>query len=349
MARNYPRLRLRGIPENWPFQQGVPIRPRRPLLAREVFRVAFYLPHDHADIAPGVSHAIDSYMGAVGEGPGTISYGHINHSEGSPLTAERWESLRRSLQNTTRRVFPDDFSERTQLDIEKRGFHLGLLLSGGPSHRNGYSLEYKARIPWRSDSETTAMSLLTATLPLDYLEVQGANRVRQLAYDMASKLLFASGHAGLALEVYRFLPLRDDAFRAEVLRHPGIDLRAAWSRQQWLGLRVDGVHWLNFLGSPLLAQFGGASGLRARLHSAETTLVDLSESRAAVSLGEEPELGDLSTGQFLPAYRELAQALEPWLEPLFLLPTTVSIESARYTSLRLTDFEACRWWRRFLD
>ncbi|MFY0576656.1 type VI immunity family protein [Cystobacter fuscus] len=37
--------------------------------------------------------------------------------------------------------------------------------------------------------------------------------------------------------------------------------------------------------------------------------------RAVVALGPWPEAGDLRQGQTLPAYRELARVLEPWLEP----------------------------------
>jgi hypothetical protein len=252
------------------------------------------------------------------------------------------------LRDTRRWSFPDDFGDREQVEIEKRGFEPGLLFTGGFGSRNGYELEYRARIPAKPAPEDTFVSLLTATLPMEYLEEHGPARVRELALDMASKLLFASGHAGLALHLYRGLRLTDDAFRTEALRYPGIDLRAAWGHEKWMGLRVDGVHWLNFLGPPILTQLGGATALRSRLHSAETTLVELAEERAVVSLGERPDAGDLATGKTLPAYRELAQVLEPWLEPLFLKPMAPT-ERPRYTSLRFTEDEARRWWRRFLD
>lgn len=295
-----------------------------------------------------MSHAIDSYMRAVGEWPRTITYAHINYSEGAPLTAARWDEVRRVLRDTRRWSFPEDFSGEAQWEIEKRGFEPGILLTGGFGSTNGYQLEYRARIPWRPVPEKTMMSLLTATLPTEYLEEHGPARVRQLALDMASKLLFASGHAGLALHLYRGLRLTDDSFRAEALRHPGIDLRAAWLHEKWLGLRVDGVHWLNFLGPPILTQLGGTAALRSRLHSAGTALVELDEERVVVSLGERPDAGDSTTGKTLSAYREFAQVLEPWLEPLFLPRTMVPIEPPRYTKLRLTEDEARRWWRRFL-
>jgi hypothetical protein len=306
------------------------------------------LPHDHPDLSSGVSHAIDRYLRAVGEGPGTLNFVHYNQHEGSRLTAEEWRLVRGLLGNTKRWSFPEDYDESEQAQIEKRGFERGLLFTGGLDSQNGYQLEYRARIPWRPAPEETMVSLLTATLPIEYLEEHGPARVRQMALDMASELPFASGHAGLALHLYRGLRLTDDAFRAEVLRYPGIDLRAAWFQEKGMGLQVDGVHWLNFLGPLILTRLGGTAALRSRLHSAETTVVELDEERAVVSLGERPDAGDLTTGKTLPAYRELAQVLAPWLEPLFL-PRTESGERPRYTSLRLTEDEARRWWRRFLD
>ncbi|MGZ3456980.1 MAG: type VI immunity family protein [Archangium sp.] len=345
MAGDYPCLRPRG---NRLARTSLhrPPRPRRELLAREVFRLVFYMPHDHPDIGLGVSHAIDSYMRAVGEGPRTITHAHIDYSEGSPLTAKRWETVRRVLRNTKRLYFPDDFSERSRWEIEKLGFALGLLFVGGYGIRNGYELEYKARIPVRPESENTGLSVLTAAVPIEYLEEHGPGRVRQLALDMASQLPFSCGHAGLALRIYSGIRPKDPAFRAEVLRYPGIDLRADWGFEEWMGLRVDGVHWLNFLGSPFLQQLGGAAALRSRLRSPETTLVELDAERVVVSLGERPETGDLAAGKTLPAYRELARVLEPWLESIERLPFA---GPSMDTWLGLTEEEARRWWRRFFD
>ncbi|WP_245591781.1 type VI immunity family protein [Cystobacter fuscus] len=257
--------------------------------------------------------------------------------------------MRLLLHNTRRWSFPDDYEDWKQREIEKRGFERGLLFTGSSGSRNGYELEYKARIPWRPDPEPTSVSLLTATLPTEFLERQGPGPVRQLVLDMASQLRFASGHAGLSLRLYWWLPREDEALRVGPLRYPGLDLRDAWRREEWMGLQVDGVHWLNFLGPHVLTQLGGANALRSRLRSSETTVVALDEERAVVSLGERPEVGDLSVGKSLPAYRELAQVLEPWLEPLVLRPSGEVAGQTRYTSLLLTEDEARRWWRRFLD
>ncbi|HZI03811.1 MAG TPA: hypothetical protein VEZ71_07300, partial [Archangium sp.] len=83
---------------------------------------------------------MDVYMRAVGEGPRTINFVHYNHHEGSRLTAEEWRLARGLLGNTKRWSFPEDYSEREQGQIEKRGFERGLLFTGGLGCRNGYEL-----------------------------------------------------------------------------------------------------------------------------------------------------------------------------------------------------------------
>ncbi|WP_434391377.1 type VI immunity family protein [Melittangium boletus] len=332
MPRDYPRLRLRGIPDIRLLRPGGEPRPRRRLLAREVFRLAFYLPHDHADIALGVSQAIDRYVRAVGEGPKTLHHVSLSHDEGGPLTVERWAWVRRLLLETRRWTFPDDYEGWERAAIEKRRFERGLLFTGGVGIQNGYALEYKARIPWRPEAPFT--SLLTATLPLDYLEAHGPGPVRQLALDMAAPLRFASGHAGLALRIQGPLAPRDAAFRFEALRHPGIDLREAWGQEEWMGERIDGVHWLNFIGPPVLSRLGGMKALSARLHLAQGSVEALDAERIVISLGPQPD-----AGTSLPSYRELAGILEPWLEP----------PPARPPPLHFTADEARHWWRRFLD
>ncbi|WP_232537176.1 type VI immunity family protein [Cystobacter fuscus] len=72
-------------------------------------------------------------------------------------------------------------------------------------------------------------------------------------------------------------------------------------------------NWLNFLGHPVLDGLGGAAGLRARLHSPDTTLQEMKEGRAVITLGARPDAGDIERGRTLPAYRELARVLEPAL------------------------------------
>jgi hypothetical protein len=60
--------------------------------------------------------------------------------------------------------------------------------------------------------------------------------------------------------------------------------------------------------------------------------------RAVITLGPWPEAGDTERGDTLPAYRELARVLEPWL---FREP------NGNMSGLPRQDVP--RWERRFLD
>lgn len=349
MNTPYPRVRHCGAPPvRRRLYDGDPPRLERELLVREVVRLAFYMPYDHPEVATGVSHAVERYLHAVARGPEAINRGVINDDEGDALTEERWSHIRRLLQPERPFRFIEELSEADAHRLEKRGYATQLLFDGGFGNHNGYELCYRARIPWRTPP-ADAVTLLTATLPTEYLELHGPMKVRELAQEMASQLRFATGHAGLALHLYWPLRAADKALRVELSRYPGFDLRPAWLYANWMGVRVDGVHWLNFLAQPVLGQLGGADVLRSRLQAPETTVHVLDEDRVVVSLGGWPEAGDLSAGQTLPAYRELARVLEPWLEPLRAPAGTWSDEPPRYSDMAFTEEEARRWWRRFLE
>jgi Protein of unknown function (DUF3396) len=333
MNEHYPRIRRHG-----PTPQG------ERLLLRELVSITFYLPHDHDALAAGVEQALDVYLGHVGQGPETICYWEDSEGEGDlfPLNDNGWDSIRRKLHPTTTYRFLDELDEQSayfQRRI-KKGFQTYVNLTGAPSSEdNVYGFTYCARLPWRSPSERS-VSALIATLPTEYLEQHGPGRVRELALEMASPLRFSTGHAGLALAFLgsrsRLLP----GIRDELFRHPGLDVHLGGLRTD-IGTRVDGVHWLNFLGQPVLGELEGATGLRARLHSPGTTVQEMEGERALVTLGQWPEAGDLAQGRDLPAHRELARVLESWLDPFLTVHA--------YSWRGYTEEEVRRWWRRFLD
>lgn len=349
MTSHLPRLRHRGRrPGYVELSSGETPRFPRELLARDVIRIAFYLPHDHPEIAAGVSYAVESYLRVVGQGPRTINHSFVNDDEGDALTEARWSYIRRLLLPDRPFRFIEELSEETVYRMEKRGYATQLIFDGGFPSSNGYQLHYRARIPRRTPAPSS-VSLLIATLPTEYLELHGPTKVRELALEMASQLRFTTGHAGLALRLYWPLRASDEAFRAQLMCYPGLDLRPAWLYAHWMGSRVDGVHWLNFLAQPVLDQLGGAAALRSRLRAPGTTVHELDAERVVVALGEWPEAGDLSAGQTLPAYRELARVLEPWLESLRLEHHEADESPRCQSHLNLTEDEARRWWRRFLD
>lgn len=345
MPPSYPRVRIQGTlrNESYGFEEveGKLVKKVREhvyeaVLARDVVRIIFFLPHDHHHLTAGVTHALDTYRRAIAECPGALSKYTCCWWEPFELEETDWERIRETLEPKEPRFF-EDYEPHDARFAEKDGADPYFTLFG--EQGNGYSFSYHARLPWR-EPPPHSVSVLSATLPTEYLEENGAHHVRELAMAMASRLPFATGHAGLALRLWH--PIHDqlDRLRTEIFRHPGFDVREA-SHYDGMGTRVDGIHWMNFLGLPVLAQLGGAAGLRARLHSPTTTVQELEGERAVVTLGEAPEAGDLEQGQTLPAYRELARVLEPYLEPFpwgFLARKSPSVEE-----------ELRRWWRRFLD
>lgn len=318
MKHPRPRIRHRGLPpiRRRLWSGGEPPRLRRELLARDVFRIAFFLPHDHSEIAKGVSHAVEAYLRGVGQGLKTLRHSFTNDDEGDELTEERWNYVHYLLSPDRPFRFIDELPDDVSHRMEKRGYATQVILNGGARSRNGYELRYKARIP-RRDSPSDVVSLLSATVPTEYLVEHGPARVRELALEMASRLRFSSGHAGLAIRFYWPLRRSDDAFRAELSRYPGIDSRPVppWPWESRGGTHINGIHWLNFIGQPLLDQMGGAELLRSRIQSPGSRVQGLDGHRLLISLGAEPEAGDRNMGHELPAYGELARVLGPWLSP----------------------------------
>jgi hypothetical protein len=200
-----------------------------------------------------------------------------------------------------------------------------------------YGFEYHGRtlepLPWERDT-SNQVSVVSFSLPTEYLMQHGPGRVRELALELAAPLPFCSGHAGLSFNGGISL-LADERGRELRLRYPGMDIPDLSSD---IGTRVKGVHWLNFLGQPVLGELGGAAGLRARLHSPGTTVQEMEGERAIVTLGPWPDAGDTEQGRTLPAYRELARVLEPWLYRT----------ESRHEHLEVPE-HVRRWERRFLD
>jgi hypothetical protein len=207
---------------------------------------------------------------------------------------------------------------------------------------DGYEVRYQGwnleELPFFSGDKDPVCTV-AFFLPTEYLETHGPARVRELALELATGLPFNSGHAGLCLHSDELLTDEKHALVRELcLRHPGLDRPAITELSMRLGTHLKGVSWLTFLGPPVLVQLGGITGLRSRLHSLGTSVQALSPEHAVVTLGEGPEAGDLEQGNTLPAYRELARVVEPWLytapRPLWHLFTPVDMR---------------RWERRFID
>lgn len=189
-----------------------------------------------------------------------------------------------------------------------------------------------------SSEPPVEMCALYYFLPTEYLEEHGPDSLVELALHLIGPLPISSANLGLA---FYHLWSEDVVTRVKELgrRHPGIDLVKILSATVEQGDRINGTTWLTFLGQPLLGEMGGAVGLRARLKSPGTTVQELDGNRAMIRLGPWPEAGDLQARNNLPAYRELARVLEPWLFH----------GTERQYWMIFSPEELLRWERRFID
>jgi hypothetical protein len=326
MTQRYPRIRL-----------GSARASGNDLWMREVVRLVLHLPFDHHDLAVRVSRALDVYLRAVGTGPKIFSEYDLGYEPNS-MREDAWERIRMALSPPCGERFLDDVTDEALVHCYvKDQFERWVELLGGDSGLSGYGFFYRARLPLRRPAQLMdEVSMVSFSWPTEYLEEHGPGGLRELAMELASLLPFSSGHAGLAFYSSNHCGASLKGIREEAFRYPGLDVTHG---SEVLGSRIDGVHWLNFLGQPVLSELDGAAGLRARLHSPGTTVQELEGEKAVVTLGPWPNAGDLTRGDDLPAYRELARVLEPWL---YACPKRHSLHGS-------THQETLRWWRRFLD
>ena len=305
MSEHYPRIRRSGI-----FDTGHILR------IRESMGITFYMRRNHQEVAPAVLRALEMYRRAIAP--------HALGEYPDPLS-ECWQPL----------------DDKGWAFIHKESEQLGtrLWLCESASTTTGYEFIYSGQLldkPLDAQGRGEA-STVAFFLPSEYLEEHGPGRVRELALELAQGLPFNSGHAGLTLLFPDTLFGATDAIQEEALRYPGLDVANVNNSSYSIGTRVRGVHWMNFLGQPVLGELGGVANLCSRLHSPGTSVQELDAGRAVVTLGPWPEAGDLKQGQTLPAYRELARVLEPWWY------------EERFRFHGFSDENMRRWQRRFLD
>ena len=270
----------------------------------------------HEEVASAVQASLETYLRAVGH----QALGWYADPEGDwqELDATGWEYVHHQLKASS--------------PI--------LILKDTPGGAGAYRFEYHGKSPHtpRVRHEPDAVCAVEFWLPTNLLEQHGPERVRELALSLAAPLPFSSGHAGPSFNALTQLVGVPAELQAWSARHPAMGLREVEHLSWHLGTRVPGVHWLTFLGPPVLEALGGVSGLRGRLASPDISVHALGSERAVVTLGEWPDAGDTEQGRTLPLHRELARVLEPWLyhRPSF------GHDPEEEAALR-------RWERRFLD
>lgn len=268
--------------------------------------ICFYMRRAHPEVAPGVLRALDVYRKAIS--PHALAWYPDTEGDWRELDAAGWALNHRKL-------------------LQPKGATLWLRAT--PDLTTDYEFRYYGR-------EGTCAAAFW--FPTGYLETQGPERVRELAIALGAELPFNSGHTGLSFYCHESLLGVTDLLRNLSFRYPGMDMPNLESLPMDLSTRVKGAYWLTFLGAPVLDSLGGVTALRSRLHSSSTQVEELSAGGAMVRLGEWPEAGDLEHGHTLPAYRELARVLEPWLYRAPHSPWS-----------GFSDEDAHRWERRFLE
>ncbi|WNG48475.1 DUF3396 domain-containing protein [Archangium minus] len=287
-------------------------------ILRDSLNLSFYIRHPHPEIVRGVLHSLDIYLNEVG--PGALGTYADHEGEIQELDDTGWKRIRREL-----------------LEEEWPGIRL---YDDYSSREDRYGFEYLGK-PLGTpalDDEPNASCAVSFWLPTEYLEEHGPDRLRELALELAAPLPFCFGQVGFAFNGQKSLIGIKDRIRELCFRHPGMDIpEPSW--HSWkLGTRVRGPSWLTFLGQPVLGELGGAAGLRSRLSSPGTTVQEMEGERAVVTLGPWPDAGDTEQGRTLPAYRELARVLEPWL-----------YHEKLSWGLDFPPEDLRRWERRFLD
>lgn len=287
------------------------------ILVREGVSITFYMRAFHEDIAPAVWHSLERYRQAIE--PRRLGW-YLDCYTGDwlELDAEGEEVLRS-------RMFEPAFAAIEVNELSHSA--------------TGISFKYEGRGRTTTnfhDAYPENTCVLEFRLPTEFLVERGPEWIRALAIDLGRELPWNSGHAGLSLEVHAWTRTLTPLLLETTRRHPGFDLNQLDRLALHLGTKVRAPAWLTFLGPPVLNALGGAEGLRSRLHSPTTQVQSLSPDRAIVSLGPAPEAGDLDAGDTLPAYRELARVLEPWLY------------AHRGSWGDFTEAEVRQWERRFL-
>jgi hypothetical protein len=278
--------------------------------------MSFYMRHPNDRIAPAVIRALELFRERIR--PYQLAWNDTGEGQAEPLDHASWERTRRNVlepgpDTATFIAMWDDPRRFAGLHVDYRGLHV-------------------VPLPWpyRQDD----VSVLYLRLPTEYLEEQGPDRIRALALELARDLPFNSGYVDFVL--CSSLGDSDEALKLIRPRYPGVHL--AWDgANMHMNTWVDGVHWMNFLGQPVLGKLGGLAGLREHLAFPGISIQDMSDDRVLITLGEHPEVGDREASQTLPMHRALARLLEPHLyhwKPIFGGPTSE---------------ELLRWERRFLD
>jgi hypothetical protein len=285
--------------------------------ASDALLMCFYMPHPNERIAPAVIRAVEIFREQIQ--PYQLAWNDTGDGQAEPLDDASWKRTRKK----TLEAGP--------------GRSGSLRLEGKTLGVDDLYVDYRGLspvpLPWPERKDDVCVLYLR--LPTEFLEERGPERVRALVLELAAELPFSSGYVDFVL----CASWAGDSVEALNLirsRYQGVPLTSSGATMH-MNSWVDGVHWMNFLGQPVLGKLGGMAGLCERLSLPGISLQEMSGDRVLITLGERPEVGDVAAGQTLPLHRALARVLEPHLyqrKSLFGDPVPE---------------ELLRWDRRFLE
>jgi len=278
--------------------------------------MSFYMRHPNERIAPAVIRAVELFRERIR--PYQLAWNDTGKGQAEPLDEASWERTRKR----TLEPGPDRAAFMKMWD--------------DPRRFGGLHVDYRGLdvipLPWPERADD--VSVLYLRLPTEFLEERGPEQVRALALELAAELPFNSGYVDFVL--CSSSEDRVEALKLIRSRYPGVHL-ASSAATMHVNTRVDGVHWMNFLGQPVLGKLGGVAGLREGLSLPGVSLHEMSGERALITLGERPELGDVDAGKTLQPHRVLARLLEPYL-----------YQRKAFFGHAIPE-EVLRWDRRFLE
>jgi hypothetical protein len=281
MRERIPVIRLRN-------KSGV-------LVARDGVIICFFMRRFHAEVAPAVWRALQTYLRAIP--PQSLRWYGSDEGDSLPLDDKGWEHIRKTI-------------------VERQwGFEWIVELEEDCSEVGGYHFEYDGRkldspLFMHDENSTTGVAF---SFPTEYLLEHGAAHLRALALELAHELPFSFGYASLAFVSPRgFWYAAHQQLLSPLSRYLGLDLYHLGDTSRIIGTGARGAYWLTFLGQPLLGQLGGLDHLRQELSFPEVSFQPLEGERLLLTLGEWPDAIDIALAPILPHYQTLARLLEPF-------------------------------------
>jgi hypothetical protein len=218
----------------------------------------------------------------------------------------------------------------------KQAFNGAASLSGDQANIPDFTVDYHGfgidRPIFRQRASHFVLSIAASSFNAD---VRAASL--QLARRLAATLDCSAAYVSVALEGNRT--------RCEALarRYQCMDISDVGCVAADLADRMPGVYWINFLGRDLVATLGGRATVESGL-SGSANVEELEGGILAISLGEEPDLGDVNQRPKLADWNYLAALA--YRRQVLHVPKKVKYFDADTYESAMEDQE--RWHLRFV-